>query len=139
MLPGEWSRSFQSSIPPLDSYPSRAVESDEVVLGKRELECPVFITNTVRERHHPRHPHPLSSEARRLDSHTGCKTGRRWPYKQYKRGMGFSRRPFELSGEKVRSHLCFLLSEPWEITQLLWALVFLVHKMMPLTLTVLGG
>lgn len=49
VLPGEWSRSFQSSIPPLDSYPSRAVESDVVVLGKRGLECPVFITNTVRE------------------------------------------------------------------------------------------
>lgn len=49
VLPGASSRSFQSSMPPLDSYPSRDAESDVVVLGKRELECPVFITNTVRE------------------------------------------------------------------------------------------
>lgn len=49
VLSGESSRSFQSSIPPLDSYPSWAAESDVVVLGQRELECPVFITNTVRE------------------------------------------------------------------------------------------
>lgn len=49
VLSGEWSRSFQSGIPALDSYPSWAAASDVVVLGKRELECPVFITNTVRE------------------------------------------------------------------------------------------
>lgn len=49
MLPGALSGSFQSSMLPLDSYPSRDVESDVVVLGKRELACPVFITNTVRE------------------------------------------------------------------------------------------
>lgn len=49
VLSGECSRSFQSSFPALDSYPSWAAASDVVVLGKRELECPVFIINTVRE------------------------------------------------------------------------------------------
>lgn len=75
MLSGESSKSFQSSIPPLDSYPSRAAESDVVVLGKRELECPVFITNTVRD--NITRDARMCPEARRWDAQGGCETERK--------------------------------------------------------------
>lgn len=78
MLSGEWSRSFQSIMPPLDSNPSRAAESDVVVLGKRELECPVSITNRVREDISGQTLISSDSEVRRWDpSLENCKTGRK--------------------------------------------------------------
>lgn len=66
-------------MPPLDSNPSRAAESDVVVLGKRELECPVFITNRVREDISGQTLISSDSEARMWGdpSLENCKTGRK--------------------------------------------------------------
>lgn len=115
VLSGEWSRSFQSSIPALDSYPSWAAVSDVVVLGKRELECPVFITNTVRE-NIAGHPHiPFAQRP------GGGPPGWLEDWKEVALqvtglGVGFCRRLSVGGGWRATACLCCLLGEPGRFT-----------------------